>query len=190
MSEIPCAHTGVGVSAFTQIPSTIRAEAWNKGGNTMGETSQLGKPTGAFIGASWVALGLGMALYFIGLGNATMELSEKGYYLTVFLFGLFAAVSLQKAVRDRAEDIPVTGIYIGIAWFALIASLVLLAVGLWNAEMLLSEKGFYGIGFAMSLFAVVAVQKNVRDLAAYRAEHPEHHVPQRVEQQPPMQPAP
>lgn len=166
---------------------TIHANAWNKGGNTMGGKSQLGRPTGAFIGASWVALGLGMLLFFIGLGNASMELSEKGYYLTVFLFGLFAAVSLQKAVRDRAEDIPVTGIYIGIAWFALIASLILLAVGLWNSEMLLSEKGFYGIGFAMSLFAVVAVQKNVRDVAAYRAENPEQHTPQRVEHPHPMQ---
>ena len=141
----------------------------------MGETNQLGKPTGAFIGASWIALGLGMGVYFIGLWNAKMELNEKGFYLTVFLFGLFAAVSLQKAVRDKAEDIPVTPIYLGIAWFALLAALLLLAIGLWNASLLLSEKGFYGIGFAMSLFAVVAVQKNIRDLAAHKAAYPEQH---------------
>ncbi|MEV8144531.1 inner membrane protein YiaA [Specibacter sp. NPDC078709] len=139
----------------------------------MSESSQLGKPTGAFIGASWIALGLGMGVYFVGLWNAKMELNEKGFYLTVFLFGLFAAVSLQKAVRDRAEEIPVTPIYLGIAWFALLAALLLLAIGLWNAELLLSEKGFYGIGFAMSLFAVVAVQKNIRDLAAHRAVYPD-----------------
>lgn len=139
----------------------------------MSESSQLGKPTGAFIGASWIALGLGMGVYFVGLWNAKMELNEKGFYLTVFLFGLFAAVSLQKAVRDRAEEIPVTPIYLGIAWFALLAALLLLAIGLWNANLLLSEKGFYGIGFAMSLFAVVAVQKNIRDLAAHRAVYPD-----------------
>ncbi|MCU1405847.1 MAG: hypothetical protein JWQ43_2150, partial [Glaciihabitans sp.] len=73
---------------------------------------------------------------------------------------------------DRAEDIPVTGLYIGIAWFSLVASLTLLSVGLWNADMLLSEKGFYGVSFAMSLFAVIAVQKNVRDLAAWNAAYP------------------
>jgi uncharacterized membrane protein YiaA len=117
-------------------------------------------------------LALGTVVYMIGLWNSNMELNEQGYYLTVFLFGLFAAVSLQKAVRDRAEDIPVTGLYIGIAWFALLASLVLLAVGLWNADLLLSEKGFYGVSFAMSLFAVIAVQKNVRDLAAWNAAYP------------------
>lgn len=139
----------------------------------MSESSQLGKPTGAFIGASWIALGLGMGVYFVGLWNAKMELNERGFYLTVFLFGLFAAVSLQKAVRDRAEEIPVTPIYLGIAWFALLAALLLLAIGLWNANLLLSEKGFYGIGFAMSLFAVVAVQKNIRDLAAHRAVYPD-----------------
>ncbi|SEE11523.1 Uncharacterized membrane protein YiaA [Arthrobacter alpinus] len=147
----------------------------------MSVTNQLGKPTGAFIGASWIALGLGMGVYFVGLWNAKMELNEKGFYLTVFLFGLFAAVSLQKAVRDRAEDIPVTPIYVGIAWFALLASLLLLATGLWNADLLLSEKGFYGIGFAMSLFAGVAVQKNIRDLASYRALYPESHVRPRPE---------
>jgi uncharacterized membrane protein YiaA len=142
----------------------------------MSVTNQLGKPTAAFVGASWIALGLGMGVYFIGLWNAKMELNEKGFYLTVFLFGLFAAVSLQKAVRDKSEEIPVTAIYLGIAWFALLASLLLLAIGLWNAELLLSEKGFYGIGFAMSLFAVVAVQKNIRDLAAHKAVYPDQHV--------------
>jgi hypothetical protein len=35
--------------------------------------------------------------------------------------------------------------------------------------MLLSEKGFYGLAFAMTLFAAVAVQKNVRDTLQYRA---------------------
>lgn len=118
----------------------------------------LGRPTAAFVGASWVALGLGATLFFIGLWNARMLLSEKGFYLAVFLLGLFAAISVQKAVRDRAEDVPVTGVYVGVAWSMLLASLLLMGVGLWNSGLLLSEKGFYGIGFAMSLFAVVAVQ--------------------------------
>ncbi len=134
---------------------------------------EIGRPTAAFVGASWVALGLGASVYFIGLANARMELAEKGYFLAVFLLGLFAAISVQKAVRDRAEEVPVTGAYLGLAWAMLLAALSLMSVGLWNAELLLSEKGFYGIGFAMSLFAVVAVQKNVRDIAAFRVLHPE-----------------
>lgn len=138
----------------------------------MTDIKELGRPTGAFIGASWFILALGTIAYMVGLVNSNMELNEQGYYLTLFLYGLFAAVSLQKAVRDRDEDIPVTGLYMGIAWFALVSSLVLLAIGLWNADLLLSEKGFYGVTFAMSLFAVIAVQKNVRDLAAWNAKHP------------------
>ncbi|WP_280116234.1 inner membrane protein YiaA [Leucobacter coleopterorum] len=105
------------------------------------------------------------------MSNAGMELNEKGYYLTLLLFGLFAAVSLQKTVRDRSDGIAVTNLYYGLAWFALVASLSLLAIGLWNAGSLsLSEKGFYGISFAMSLFASVAVQKNVRDLSQFKGE--------------------
>jgi len=129
------------------------------------------KPTPAFVGASWIALLLGMSTYMIGLWNADMQLNEQGYYFTVLVFGIFAAVSLQKTVRDRAEGIPTTNLYYGIAWFALLLALCLLAIGLWNADgLLLSEKGFYGIGFAMSLFAAVAVQKNVRDLAKFKEE--------------------
>ncbi len=99
-----------------------------------------------------------------------MQLNEKGYYFTVLLFGLFAAVSLQKAVRDRMENIPVTGLYFGLAWIAVGMSLLLLTVGLWNASILPSEKGFYAMSFLLSLFAAVAMQKNVRDLALFKED--------------------
>jgi len=131
------------------------------------------KPTAAFIGASWAALIIGLGAYLIGLMNAdTMALNEKGYYFTIILFGLFAAISVQKSVRDRSESIPVTNLYYGIAWFCVLASLLLLGIGLWNADLLLSEKGFYGVSMAMALFAAIAVQKNVRDLAAFAKEEP------------------
>ncbi|MFV0433157.1 MAG: inner membrane protein YiaA [Leucobacter sp.] len=140
------------------------------------QRSEPQKPTAAFIGASWMALLIGVSAFLIGLFNAGMELNEKGYYFTVLMFGLFAAVSLQKTVRDRNEGIPATNLYYGLAWFAVVLSLSLLAIGLWNAEsMILSEKGFYAMAFAMSVFAAVAVQKNVRDLAQFkRAEEEEH----------------
>jgi uncharacterized membrane protein YiaA len=125
------------------------------------------KPSTAFIAASWVALLLGAAAYLIGLFNAaTMALNEKGYYLTLLLFGLFAAVSLQKSVRDRVEGIPVSALYYALCWFALLSALMLLLVGLWNATVASSEKGFYGMAYALSLFGAVAVQKNTRDLIA------------------------
>ncbi len=123
------------------------------------------KPTPAFIGASWTALLIGMVSYCIGLWNAHMMLNEKGYYFTVLLFGLFSVISVQKAVRDKLEDIQVTEMYYGISWFTSIAAIVLLVIGLWNADLELSEKGFYGMSFTLSLFAAIAVQKNTRDVA-------------------------
>ena len=133
---------------------------------------QVTKPSPAFIAASWTALLLGAVAYLVGLFNAEMALNEKGYYLTLLLFGLFAAVSLQKSVRDRVEGIPVSALYYSLCWFALLVSLLLLLVGLWNATLLLSEKGFYGMAFALSLFGAVAVQKNTRDLMAAGADEP------------------
>lgn len=122
------------------------------------------KPTPAFIGASWSALLVGMTSFCIGLWNADMLLNEKGYYFTILLFGLFSVISVQKAVRDKMEDIPVTDMYYGISWFTTIISIVLLIIGLWNAELLLSEKGFYAMSFLLSLFSAIAVQKNTRDV--------------------------
>ncbi len=122
------------------------------------------RPTSAFISASWSALFIGMVSYCIGLWNANMWLNEKGYYFTLLLFGLFSVVSVQKSVRDRQENLPVTDAYYGISWFTTIASILLLVIGLWNADLELSEKGFYGMSFTLSLFAAVAVQKNTRDI--------------------------
>ena len=125
----------------------------------------LQKPSNAFIAASWIALGAGMIGFIVGLWNAEMELNEKGYYFTVLMFGLFAVVSVQKSVRDKLENVPVSDIYYGLCWFATILSIVLLVVGLWNTSLLPSEKGFYAFSFLLALFGAVTVQKNIRDLS-------------------------
>jgi len=129
-----------------------------------------GEPTQAFKGASWAALMIGVGAYLIGLFNATMELNEQGYYFAILIFGLYSAVSLQKAVRDKDEGIPVTNIYYGISWLALIIAILLMGIGLYNAgSIILSEKGFYGMAFVLSLFAAVTVQKNIRDTQRARS---------------------
>jgi uncharacterized membrane protein YiaA len=121
------------------------------------------KPSAAFVGASWVALGAGMAGFLIGLWRSDLALNEKGYYFTILMYGLFSVVSVQKSVRDRLEGVPVTDIYYGLCWFSTLLSIALLVVGLWNATMLPSEKGFYAFAFLLALFGAITVQKNTRD---------------------------
>ena len=121
------------------------------------------QPSNAFVAASWIALLAGLAAFIIGLWNAQMPLNEKGYYFTVLMYGLFSAISLQKSVRDRLEGISVTNIYYGLSWFSTLLCLALLTVGLWNATLTMSEKGFYAMSFLLALFAAIAVQKNTRD---------------------------
>ena len=134
---------------------------------------QLG-PTPAFVAASWIALLAGASAFMIGLWNASMQLNEKGYYFTILMYGLFAAVSLQKSVRDRAEGTPVSGLYFGLCWLSLGLTMLLLTAGLINATLTLSEKGFYAMAFLLSLFAAVAVQKNVRDINAVKQAGEQH----------------
>ena len=136
------------------------------------EQKQILQPSAAFIAASWAAFFIGTIAFIIGLWNANMQLSEKGYYFTILMFGLFSAISVQKAVRDQLEGVPVTNLYYGIAWFCTLLSIVLLTVGLWNAELEKSEKGFYAMAFTLSLFAAIAVQKNTRDMKVAKQDEP------------------
>lgn len=123
------------------------------------------RPTGAFVAASWTALFVGGITFLWGVWNGKMQLNEKGYYFTLLMYGLFAAVSLQKSVRDRLEGIPVTGIYFSLCWVSVGLSILLLVIGLWNAELNGTEKGFFAMAFLLALFGAVTVQKNVRDNA-------------------------
>ena len=132
------------------------------------------KPSAAFVAVSWVALLAGAVAYLVGLWNADMQLNEKGYYFTILMYGLFSAVSVQKSVRDRLEDIPVTNIYYGLSWISALLAVLLLAVGLWNATLTASEKGFYGMSFTLAMFAAIAVQKNTRDTGMVPAVEPPH----------------
>ncbi len=131
----------------------------------MNAPTSIPRPSGAFVFAAWAALLAGTVVYCLGLWNARMALNEKGYYFTVLVYALFSAVSLQKSVRDRLEGVPVTALYLGLCWLSLGLSMLLVGVGLWNAELAPSEKGFYAMSFVLCIFAAVAVQKNVRDVA-------------------------
>lgn len=127
--------------------------------------------SGTYIAASYAALFIGGLSFLIGLWNAAMPLTERGYYFTLLLFGLFAAVTVQKSVRDKEEGIPVSARFMGIAYLATLSSLLLLTVGLWNANLVLSEKGFYATSFILALFGSVTVQKNIRDVQAFEAKN-------------------
>ncbi|KZW98453.1 hypothetical protein JL49_23265 [Pseudoalteromonas luteoviolacea] len=136
-------------------------------------SNSLYTPSKAFSIASVAVLVIGIATYMVGLFNAQMLLNEKGYYLIVLMYGLFSAVSLQKSIRDKKENIPTSKIYHLLSMISTAAAIVLLGVGLFNANLQLSEKGFYGIAYLMSLYAAVAVQKNIRDKEALKQNMPE-----------------
>ena len=56
--------------------------------------------TGIYFGLCWLSLGLAMLLLTVGLWHASIAPSEKGFYAMSFLLGLFAAVAVQKNIRD------------------------------------------------------------------------------------------
>jgi uncharacterized membrane protein YiaA len=122
-------------------------------------------PTPTYINSTWAALAIGILGYLVGLWNADIQLNEKGFYFAIFLLGMFSAVTLQKTIRDQAQGIPVTKIFMAMSWSTLATSIVLLVIGLVNATISFSEKGFYAMAFTLCLFAVITVQKNIRDLS-------------------------
>lgn len=138
------------------------------------------QPTKAYSIASIIVLILGVLSYAIGLFNAEMALNEKGYYLIVLLYGLFSMVSLQKHIRDEKEGMKTSSVYSLLCWFSSAIAIGLLVIGLYNAELFLSEKGFYGMAYVLSLFAAVTVQKNIRDSSSIAAPLSEHELNEEV----------
>jgi uncharacterized membrane protein YiaA len=63
-----------------------------------------------------------------------------------------------------------TGAFIAAAWAALLTGMVTFAMGLWNSNLQLNEKGFYAMSVLLGLFGAISVQKNVRDLAAFEMD--------------------
>lgn len=53
--------------------------------------------------------------------------------------------------------------FIAASWIALGTGMTGFITGLWNAEMMLNEKGYYFTVLMFALFAVVSLQKSVRD---------------------------
>ncbi len=53
--------------------------------------------------------------------------------------------------------------FIAASWFALLAGMGGFLVGLFNATMALNEKGYYFTVLMFGLFAVISLQKTVRD---------------------------
>lgn len=110
---------------------------------------------------------LGAGGFLFGLLNATtLALSEKGYYLTLLAFGLYASISVQKNVRDQEAGIPVPRAYALMSYLAGALSLGLLIIGLINATLALSEKGYYAMSFVLALFSAITFQKQLRDSAS------------------------
>lgn len=72
------------------------------------QPSPIQRRSNAFIAASWAALLIGAITYLTGLWNATLQNSEKGFYAMAFLLSLFAAVAVQKNLRDVARAAPAT----------------------------------------------------------------------------------
>ncbi len=58
--------------------------------------------TGIYFGLCWLSLGMSVLLLAVGLWNSALASSEKGFFAMSFLLSLFAAVTVQKNVRDIA----------------------------------------------------------------------------------------
>ena len=57
-------------------------------------------PSRAFAAASWIALGVGVTGFVVGLTRAELALNEKGYYAFAFSLAIFGAIAVRKNTRD------------------------------------------------------------------------------------------
>lgn len=60
--------------------------------------------TPAYTFMAWASFVLAMGIFFVSVYNATWELMEKGLYIVLFLWLAVSCFTLQKVIRDNAED--------------------------------------------------------------------------------------
>ena len=102
---------------------------------------------------------LGMSAFFIGLYNSEMALSEQGYYAVLLLYSVFSSISLQKTMLEIDSGISVSKFYRNICMISIVLALLFFIMGLFNAELLKSEKGFYAMSYILTLFSSLGIQK-------------------------------
>lgn len=152
------------------------------GAITMNRTVYLvRKPTWAFVGATWAALLIATGTFAVCMWRMDMADVEIWLYLSLLLFGLFGVVSVTKAVRDREEGIPVTNIYHALSWLAVLLPMSAMCLYLLNVSTLTEvQRGMLFLTYMFAVFSAVVVQKNVRDLEAYRVQAAELAEPVRL----------
>lgn len=120
-------------------------------------------PSSTYMNLSFFTFLFSIVIFGIGLFNAEMALSEKGFYTIAIIFGFYSVVTLQKTLRDKIEGYEVNEAYMKLSYIGVATPIILMGVGLFNAELELNEKGFFAVTFVMSLFSAIVVQKNIRD---------------------------
>lgn len=130
------------------------------------------KPTAAFLGAAWVALGVAVLTYGVAIWRMPLTADQRWFYGTILAFGMFGVVAVVKSVRDREDGIPVTGAFYGLSWIAAIGPLVAISIYLLNSSAEELQRGFLFLAYMFAVFASVVVQRNTRDLAEWQAAQP------------------
>ncbi|POP45265.1 hypothetical protein CHU32_12675 [Superficieibacter electus] len=100
--------------------------------------------------AAKIVLPIGILVYAVGLWPVCSTLSEKGYYIALLLLGLFTVMVYSHLTRHQCLNATMS------TWcqLMLLASMGLLAVGLWNEPIALSQKIIYFIAWIISLLAM------------------------------------
>lgn len=127
-------------------------------------------PTAAFQGVSWLALGIGLVTFAYTTWYTTgLQPADRFFLYTAVLFSLFGSLSVSKAVRDKAEDVPVTGLFVGLAYVAAIVPVVFVAYYFtFFSDIPEANRGTLVLAFLLATFATLAIAKNTRDMELAR----------------------
>jgi uncharacterized membrane protein YiaA len=69
----------------------------------------------------------------------------------------------QQKLKTQSMNQKPSAAFIAASWIAIGAGAIGYLIGLWRADMQLNEKGYYFTILMFGLFAVVSLQKSVRD---------------------------
>ncbi len=111
----------------------------------------------------WTSLALSAAACALGVVYMPQDMANTAFLVIGLIFCVFASFAVAKTIRDNRDGPSDTTIWIGAVWGAFVASMALMAWGLWHLEITPWHQAFMVVSWLYLVGSAISAAKLMRD---------------------------